>query len=58
VSSSVVVVMVAMMTMSLSKSGRTQQHNEGEQQGLFHADIITLFCSKGGLLFWVMPAPQ
>jgi hypothetical protein len=57
-SSSMVAVMVTMMTMSLSKSGSTQQHNEGEQQSLFHAVIITLFCNKRGLLFWVMQPPQ
>jgi hypothetical protein len=39
----VVVAMVAPMMMGLSKCGRAQQHNEGEQQSLFHAHIITSF---------------
>jgi hypothetical protein len=51
-----VAMMVAPMMVGLSKCGSTQQHDEGEQQNLFHAHIITLFSTYTGLLFWVMGA--
>jgi hypothetical protein len=41
--SSVVVAMVAAMMVGLSKSGRGQHQDHGEQQNFFHAPIIPSF---------------